>query len=148
MVYEMMMMLKLMTLMRFIILIWLLKVLFELILILFIFQGSPQISVHCALRYAGVLPGVLHHLNRFANKVVRTIPRCVVAGILPYLRRLTTLDEASLLKLFGWMVAINPIGQMIFSPIFGWITNKIGSIRIVCLVTCVIYIIGRNMADN
>ena len=73
---------------------------------------------------------------------------CLVAGILPYLRRLTTLDEAHLLELFGWMVAINPIGQMIFSPIFGWITNKIGSIRIVCLVTCVIYIIGRNMAAN
>ena len=65
------------------------------------------------------------------------------AGILPYLKRLTSLDDAHLLELFGWMVAINPIGQMIFSPIFGYITNKIGSIRIVCLVTCIIYILGR-----
>ena len=70
------------------------------------------------------------------------------AGILPYLKRLTSLDDANLLELFGWMVAINPIGQMIFSPIFGWITNKIGSIRIVCLVTCVIYILGRKYCRN
>ena len=69
-------------------------------------------------------------------------------GILPYLKRLTSLDDANLLELFGWMVAINPIGQMIFSPIFGWITNKIGSIRIVCLVTCVIYILGRKYCRN
>ena len=67
----------------------------------------------------------------------------IYEGILPYLKWLTSLDDAHLLELFGWMVAINAISQMVFSPIFGWITNKIGSIRIVCLVTCVIYILGR-----
>jgi len=67
----------------------------------------------------------------------------ILTGVLPYLRRLTSMDEAHLLELFGWMVAINPIGQMIFSPIFGWITNKVGSIRVVCLITCVLYIIGN-----
>jgi len=67
----------------------------------------------------------------------------ILTGILPYLKRLTNLDDAHLLDLFGWMVAINPIGQMVFSPIYGWITNKTGSIRLVCLISCVIYIIGN-----
>ena len=43
----------------------------------------------------------------------------VLTGVLPYLRRLTSMGEDSLLELFGWMVAINPIGQMIFSPVLG-----------------------------
>ena len=43
----------------------------------------------------------------------------VLTGVLPYLRRLTSMDEDSLIELFGWMVAINPIGQMIFSPPLG-----------------------------
>ena len=43
----------------------------------------------------------------------------VLTGVLPYLRRLTSMDEDHLIELFGWMVAINPIGQMIFSPILG-----------------------------
>ena len=43
----------------------------------------------------------------------------VLTGVLPYLRRLTSMGEDSLIELFGWMVAINPIGQMIFSPVLG-----------------------------
>ena len=43
----------------------------------------------------------------------------VLTGVLPYLRRLTSMGEDNLLELFGWMVAINPIGQMIFSPVLG-----------------------------
>ena len=33
-------------------------------------------------------------------------------GILPYMKRLTALPEEKLLSLFGWMVAINPLGQV------------------------------------
>ena len=36
----------------------------------------------------------------------------VILGILPYLRRLTGLPDDNLLNLMGWMVAINPIGQV------------------------------------
>ena len=43
----------------------------------------------------------------------------VLTGVLPYLRRLTDMKEDHLIVLFGWMVAINPIGQMIFSPPLG-----------------------------
>jgi len=67
----------------------------------------------------------------------------ILTGVLPYLRRLTGMEEEKLLGLFGWVVAINPIGQMIFSPFLGWLTTKMGSIRIVMLVSCVIYMIGN-----
>jgi len=67
----------------------------------------------------------------------------VLTGILPYLKRLTKLPEDNLLSLMGWMVAINPLGQMIFSPILGWLGNRLGSIRLICLVTCVLYIAGN-----
>ena len=43
----------------------------------------------------------------------------VLTGVLPYLRRLTNMGEDRLIEVFGWMVAINPIGQMIFSPVLG-----------------------------
>jgi len=67
----------------------------------------------------------------------------VLTGVLPYLRRLTSLEEGPLLELFGWMVAINPIGQFLFSPFVGWLSSKIGSIRITCIVTCLLYILGN-----
>jgi len=67
----------------------------------------------------------------------------VLTGVLPYLRRLTSLDSEALLDLFGWMVAINPIGQMVFSPFFGWLSNKLKSIQLICLGTCALYIVGN-----
>ena len=67
----------------------------------------------------------------------------VLTGVQPYLRRLTTFDDGVALELFGWMVAINPIGQFLFSPLLGWWSSKIGSIRITCILTCILYIIGN-----
>ena len=67
----------------------------------------------------------------------------VLTGVLPYLRRLTALDNTQLMTLFGWMVAINPIGQMLFSPPLGWLTQRVGSIRLTCIITCVLYILGN-----
>jgi len=67
----------------------------------------------------------------------------VLTGILPYLRHLTGMKDEDLLEIFGWMVAINPVGQMIFSPILGWLSNKLGSIRLVMYITCCVYIVGN-----
>jgi len=67
----------------------------------------------------------------------------VLTGILPYLRHLTGMKDDELLQIFGWMVAINPVGQMIFSPILGWLSNKLGSIRLVMYCTCCVYIAGN-----
>jgi len=66
----------------------------------------------------------------------------VLTGILPYLRRLTKMQDEALLEVFGWMVAINPLGQMIFSPLLGWLSTKIGKIRPVMIASCLVYIAG------
>lgn len=67
----------------------------------------------------------------------------VLTGLLPYLRRLTGKQDDELLEIFGWMVAINPLGQMLFSPLLGWLSNKLGSIRLVMLATCCVYVLGN-----
>merc|ERR1719500_1924175 len=66
----------------------------------------------------------------------------VLTGILPYLRRLTKMQDEELLEVFGWMVAIKPLGQMIFSPLLGWLSSKIGTIRPVMIASSLIYIAG------
>ena len=38
---------------------------------------------------------------------------------------------------------MNPLAQMIFSPIFGYMHNKIGSFRTVCLAASALFIIGN-----
>ena len=48
-----------------------------------------------------------------------------------------------LLELYGIVVSMNPLGQMIFTPISGIVSNKLGSIRLVCLVTSGLYIFGN-----
>ena len=48
-----------------------------------------------------------------------------------------------MLGLYGLVVSMNPLGQMVFSPISGIISNKMGSIRLVCLVTSGLYIFGN-----
>lgn len=67
----------------------------------------------------------------------------VLTGLQPYLTRLTGLPVDEIIQLFGWMVAINPLGQFVFSPVFGWLTNRLGSIRLLCLVSCLMYIAGN-----
>jgi len=69
----------------------------------------------------------------------------VLTGVLPYLRRLTDLPEDKVLVLMGWAVAINPIGQLITSPIFGWLANKLGSIRMILVTTGVLYLLGNTL---
>ncbi len=52
-------------------------------------------------------------------------------------------DEDELLTKYGWVVAINPLGQMIFGPVAGWVGNRLKSVRVVCLCCCVLYICGN-----
>lgn len=39
----------------------------------------------------------------------------------------------------GYVVAANPLGQMLFSPLVGWWANKLGSIRIPLLVSLAVF---------
>lgn len=42
----------------------------------------------------------------------------------------------------GYIVAANPFAQMIFSPLVGWWSNKLGSIRLPLLVSIGIFTIA------
>ena len=52
-------------------------------------------------------------------------------------------DEGPLTIRYGWVVMANPLGQLIFSPVFGWIAGRMGSIRLVCLASSASYFIGN-----
>ncbi|XP_059216197.1 major facilitator superfamily domain-containing protein 8 isoform X1 [Stomoxys calcitrans] len=58
----------------------------------------------------------------------------ILTGIWPYLNKL---DPSAGKEFMGLIVAANPLGQMVFSPLFGWWSNKIKSVRIpmVCSLT-------------
>ena len=35
------------------------------------------------------------------------------------------LDEGPLITMYGWVVAVNPLGQMLFSPLLGFISDRV-----------------------
>ncbi|XP_076065497.1 major facilitator superfamily domain-containing protein 8-like isoform X2 [Oratosquilla oratoria] len=64
----------------------------------------------------------------------------VLTGVWPYLKEL---DNTSTKEFLGWVVAANPLGQMLASPFLGYWGNKAGSIRIPCLVTVICFVFGN-----
>ena len=54
-----------------------------------------------------------------------------------------SLNEEERLARYGWVVAVNPLGQTIASPIFGILYSKTGSARLVGIITSVAYIFGN-----
>ncbi len=45
---------------------------------------------------------------------------------------------------YGWVVASNPLGQLIMSPVLGWASNKMnGRIGPACMFTSVTYMVGN-----
>ncbi|XP_061387994.1 major facilitator superfamily domain-containing protein 8 [Musca vetustissima] len=63
----------------------------------------------------------------------------VLTGIWPYLNKL---DPAAGKEFMGFIVAANPLGQMIFSPLFGWWSNKIRSIRLPMICSLVLFTVA------
>ena len=53
------------------------------------------------------------------------------------------LDEQTLLSRYGWVVSVNPLGQMVASPVFGYLYQKTGSARLVGLITSLAYVLGN-----
>ena len=45
----------------------------------------------------------------------------------------------------GYVVAANPLGQMLFSPLVGWWGNKRGSVRLPLLVTLALFTFASGM---
>uniref|UniRef100_A0A6B2EFK6 Putative transporter/transmembrane protein n=1 Tax=Phlebotomus kandelakii TaxID=1109342 RepID=A0A6B2EFK6_9DIPT len=60
----------------------------------------------------------------------------IITGIWPYLNRL---DPSAGKDFMGYIVGANPFGQMVFSPLFGFWSNKLSSIRIPLLISLAIF---------
>ncbi|XP_033220134.1 major facilitator superfamily domain-containing protein 8 isoform X2 [Belonocnema kinseyi] len=60
----------------------------------------------------------------------------VLTGIYDYLQKKL---ESPGVEFMGFVVAANPLGQMIFSPLVGWWGNKLGSIRLPLLLTLALF---------
>lgn len=64
----------------------------------------------------------------------------ILTGVWPYLDQL---DPKAGKEFMGYVVAANPFAQMLFSPLVGWWSNKLGSIRLPLLTTLTIFAIAN-----
>lgn len=55
------------------------------------------------------------------------------------------LDPDAGKEFMGWIVSANPVGQMIFSPLVGWWSNRLGSIRLPLLVSLALFSIASGI---
>ncbi|XP_019868168.2 major facilitator superfamily domain-containing protein 8 [Aethina tumida] len=69
----------------------------------------------------------------------------IVTGVWPYLNKL---DPTAGKEFMGWVVAANPLGQMIFSPLVGWWSNRLGSIRIPLISSLIIFTVSSAMYSS
>ncbi|XP_017772587.1 PREDICTED: major facilitator superfamily domain-containing protein 8-like [Nicrophorus vespilloides] len=69
----------------------------------------------------------------------------VVTGVWPYLDKL---DPTAGKPFMGYVVGANPFGQMLFSPLLGWWSNKLGSIRMPLLVTLAVFAIASSVYSS
>ena len=49
---------------------------------------------------------------------------------------------------YGFVVAADALGQLIFSPIFGLIADRLDSIRLVSLICCLTFCLGNALYAN
>jgi len=63
----------------------------------------------------------------------------VLTGAYPYLLQI---DPDSDKRFLGWVVAANPIGQLISAPIVGWLSNRWNSVRWLCITTNLLNSVG------
>ncbi|CAL4211548.1 unnamed protein product, partial [Meganyctiphanes norvegica] len=81
------------------------------------------------------------HLVAYATMFFMSIGQSiVVSGVWPYLNGLDPEKDKGIL---GFVIAALPLGQLIAAPLLGIWFNKIGSIRLPCLVTVICFIIGN-----
>ncbi|KAL7732400.1 hypothetical protein ACLKA6_004375 [Drosophila palustris] len=69
----------------------------------------------------------------------------ILTGIWPFL---SELDPSAGKEFMGLIVAANPLGQMIFSPIFGWWGNKLGTIRLPLLISLGLFTIASGLYSS
>lgn len=66
----------------------------------------------------------------------------ILTGVWPYLDKL---DPEAGKEFMGWIVSANPVGQMIFSPLVGWWSNRLGSIRLPLLCSLALFSIASGI---
>lgn len=64
----------------------------------------------------------------------------ILTGVWPYLKKL---DPDVSKEYLGWVVAANPLGQMLMSPILGFTANKLGSNRPAFFCSVFMFIVGN-----
>ncbi|XP_076752228.1 CLN7/MFS domain-containing 8 isoform X2 [Xylocopa sonorina] len=66
----------------------------------------------------------------------------ILTGVWPYLDKL---DSTAGKEFMGYIVAANPLGQMLFSPLLGWWGDKRKSIRVPLLSTLALFTLASGM---
>nr|XP_023023501.1 major facilitator superfamily domain-containing protein 8 [Leptinotarsa decemlineata]XP_023023502.1 major facilitator superfamily domain-containing protein 8 [Leptinotarsa decemlineata] len=69
----------------------------------------------------------------------------IVTGVWPYLDKL---DPTAGKEFMGFVVAANPFGQMLFSPLVGWWSNRLGSIRMPLIFSLAVFTISSAMYSS
>ena len=52
------------------------------------------------------------------------------------------MDPSADKKFLGWVIAANPLGQLISSPLVGYVANRWKSVRLLCILTGILNVIG------
>ncbi|XP_069951406.1 major facilitator superfamily domain-containing protein 8 isoform X1 [Cherax quadricarinatus] len=83
------------------------------------------------------------HLVVYCIMFVMAIGMSSILGMWPYLHE--ELVPSTTKKSLGWVVAVNPLGQMLAAPALGLWANKTGSIRAVSITSVVMFMVGNIM---
>ena len=67
----------------------------------------------------------------------------LLSDILLWFQILPGESEEVILNKYSWVVALNPIGQVIFSPILGWLSDRLNGVRWIGIGTSVVFIIAN-----
>ena len=52
-------------------------------------------------------------------------------------------DEGKLISMYAWVVSVSPLGQMIVSPLLGWLNTRMNSARPALIISGVMTIVGN-----
>ena len=115
---------------------------------LFIVLTSVFVS---ALGSTIIITGVWPYLEVVRSDNSNLLPICIylviqrplMTNIWYLIKILKQLDDSVQLDEYGYVVAADALAQMIFSPIFGYICDRIGSIRLVSLTCSLIFTLGH-----
>lgn len=55
---------------------------------------------------------------------------------------LLQLDPTAGKEFMGYIVAANPLAQMLFSPLLGWWSNKLGSVRVPVMLSLLLFTVS------